>query len=244
MRLLIGLIAGSILSLTSARFPFSSPPPQVLFANDASLDFRIPTIAESAAMARRMMHFENLGNLATVFQSDAISDSLVSESRERGPVPKRLAGVPTGLLEYFADCEPETNNPTILAVTLATAYKNAAAGSNVSLSIRWNIPNPRHHLLLTPAALPRFSLMGHLERIPLDEVEEKKIASCFVKAHPEAHIWLPGNDIHFSEFVRLVVDEVYWFGGFGDRSYIGWVPETVWRDVSMEDWQGARLPGE
>jgi hypothetical protein len=58
-------------------------------------------------------------------------------------------------------------------------------------------------------------------------------------------LWQPGNDIsHESEYMRLVVEHVYWFGGFGDRARIGWLPLEEWQNVTMEEIEACRLPGE
>jgi len=94
------------------------------------------------------------------------------------------------------------------------------------------------------ANLPRFSLLGYLEKIPQEEVESQDLGKCFVETHKDARWWLPGNKIHHSEFVRLVVEQIYWVGGFGDRAYIGWIPIGEWRNVSREELEGVRLPGE
>lgn len=42
----------------------------------------------------------------------------------------------------------------------------------------------------------------------------------------------------------MVVDQVYWIGGFGDRAYIGWIPIDEWRGVTQEEVENARLVGE
>lgn len=42
----------------------------------------------------------------------------------------------------------------------------------------------------------------------------------------------------------MVVREVYWIGGFGDRAYIGWIPEAEWSGVSEDEVAKARLVGE
>jgi Pyridoxamine 5'-phosphate oxidase len=55
---------------------------------------------------------------------------------------------------------------------------------------------------------------------------------------------MPGNRIHQSRWVRLVVREVYWFGGFGDRAYIGWIPRSTWQNVTEEEIEDCKLPGE
>lgn len=94
------------------------------------------------------------------------------------------------------------------------------------------------------ANLPRFALLGYLEKISEAEVSGKQLEQCFLGPHPDAKYWLPGNNIHVSEWVRLVVQEVYWVGGFGDRAYIGWIPVDQWRSVTRSEWEEIRLPGE
>jgi len=83
-----------------------------------------------------------------------------------------------------------------------------------------------------------------LEKIPEEEIESQELGKCFVKTHRDAKYWLPGNSIHESEFVRLVVQDVYWIGGFGDRAYIGWIPVEEWRSVTKKEIDGITLPGE
>jgi hypothetical protein len=150
-------------------------------------------------------------------------------------------------MDYIADCE-SNGNPTILAINIATSFKNVAAGSNISLSLQWTPPYPPKSRIETvpysAANLPRFSLLGYLEKIPQEEVSVQELGKCFTGVHPDAKYWLPGNRIHTSEWVRLVVQELYWIGGFGDRAYIGWIPVEEWRNVTKEEWQDVRLPGE
>lgn len=92
--------------------------------------------------------------------------------------------------------------------------------------------------------MPRFSLIGYIEPIPTEEVESSKVKDCFLARHPDAKAWLPGNAIHESWWGRLVVEEVYWIGGFGDRAYIGWIPSGVWKGVKNGEVEKARLVGE
>lgn len=227
-------------------------------------EFRIPTSYESAVLGRRILALTPLGTLSTVFPEDKTSNSDFASSQERRP--PGLGGLPYGLMEYIADCEADdAGNPTILAITIGTTFKNAAAGSNVSLAVQWTPPHPpakrikswrrswfsylglsddahshhshhhHHHDIAPPysaANLPRFSLLGHLERIEGGDDRDGEVgaalASCYVKAHPDARYWLPGNRIHEAHFVRLVVEQVYWVGGFGDRAFIGWIPVAEW----------------
>ncbi|PQE07214.1 FMN-binding split barrel-related protein [Rutstroemia sp. NJR-2017a BVV2] len=158
-------------------------------------------------------------------------------------------------MDYIADCEPTLNSPTILAISIATSFRNAVHNPNISLSLTWTPPYPpksRISSSSTPdpfaysaANLPRFSLLGYLEPITFPSSEDDSaLRSCFVDTHPDAKYWLPGNKIHHSEWMRLVVQEVYWVGGFGDRAYIGWIPIEEWRSVKREEWEGVRLVGE
>jgi len=230
--------------------------PQHVFANPSSEDevsLRIPTSYESAVMARRILHLTLTGTLSTTFPSP--HHDKILENRPMG-----LQGMPIGLMDYIADCE-SSGDPTILAINIATSFKNAAAGSNISLSLQWIPPYPpssRIELIslfrsfssskpkttFSAANLPRFSLLGYLEPIPKHEVEDLQVGKCFTDIHPDSKFWLPGNKIHASEWVRLVVQEVYWIGGFGDRAYIGWIPVEEWRNVTTKEWEGIRLPGE
>lgn len=231
MRLILALLCLS-LGVSSSLLPNS----QSIFTSSRTSEWRIPSVRESAIQARRILRLESIATLSTVFPSDSkVSDS--PESLERRP--HGLGGAPIGLMDYYADCE-DHGDPTILAIGIATSFKNVEAGSNITLSLRWH---PQDGKWQSPASLPRYSLLGHLEDIS-DEAAGLKLKLCFLKSHPDAAAWLPGNRIHESHWVRLVVDEVYWIGGFGDRAYIGWIPADVWRTVTEDEIGAIRLPGE
>lgn len=170
--------------------------------------------------------------------------------------------MPLGLLEYVADCEEE-GNPTFLAINIETTFRNVQGGSNISLAQQWTPPYPpdkriksnswsdwlfgrtedaKETVPYSAVNLPRFSLLGYIEKI--DPAATKAMSQCFVDTHPDAKYWLPGNKIHESQFVRLVVTQVYWIGGFGDRAYIGWIPVDEWKNVTRKEWEVVRLPGE
>lgn len=164
--------------------------------------------------------------------------------------------MPHGLMDYIADCESD-GNPTLLAIAVETSIKNAAAGSNVSISVQWTPLYPPKSRIgfsslfgspdpvpFSAANQPRFALLGYLEKISEAELEAKAFGKCFVETHQDAKWWLPGNKIHLAYFMRLVVKEVYWVGGFGDRAYIGWIPAEVYNNVTKEEWESVRLPGE
>ncbi|KAF1347861.1 pyridoxamine 5'-phosphate oxidase-domain-containing protein [Delphinella strobiligena] len=232
----------AILGLVPLSLGSLLPLQQHLFTNpEFESSYRIPTVHESAVQARRILRLENIGTLSTVFPSDSSHPAHTNEMNTRENRPEGLGGTPIGLMDYYADCETSTGNPTILAIGIATSFKNVAAGSNITLSLRYHPQDGRWH---SAAALPRYSLIGHLEDITESEASKAGLATCFVKSHPDAVAWLPGNRIHESHWVRLVVDDVYWIGGFGDRAYIGWIPLGEWISVTEAEVDRCRLPGE
>lgn len=216
--------------------------------------YHFPTIHESAVQARRILNLSSIATFSTVFppasppssNEDITATAYPYSSSENRP--DGVAGAPIGQMEYYASCGPDLYNPTVLAVSIATTYRNARAGSNVTLSLRYH-PPPNHPpskdpYTYSPANLPRFSLIGRLEPLSREEIGENEIEACFLARHPDASIWTPGNDIHESWWARLVVEEVYWFGGFGDRAYIGWIPADVYRAVTKKEVEAIRLVGE
>lgn len=229
MRLVTALLP--LISLTSAS---TVPRSTVKPTNEAYRDgvaYKIPTVHESAVQARRILDLEKIGTLSTIFPA-----AHSTENR-----PSDVGGSPIGLSDYFANCEPDTGNPTILELPIATSFKNVQAGSNISLSLRWHAPYKHWYSV---ASVPRFNLVGYLEEMTDEEIKDENIAACFVKKHPDAATWLPGNRIHVSKWVRFVVQEIYWIGGFGDRAYIGWIPLEEWQSVTLEEIEKTRLPGE
>ncbi|KAI1852025.1 hypothetical protein JX265_008170 [Neoarthrinium moseri] len=256
-------LSRGLLSLTACTSVYAAGPvPPQHFSSSQELEsstrFEIPTRYESAVLGRRILALTPLGVLSTVFPSASKDEESSNENRPAG-----LGGVPVGLMDYVADCE-DSGDPTILAINIATSFKNVAAGSNISLALQWTPPHPPEKRIksitsfllsflgkkeeserqdpvpYSAANLPRFSLIGYLEKVPTTPF----LSGCFVKAHPDAKYWLPGNRIHESEFVRLVVQQIYWIGGFGDRAYIGWLDPADWKNITREDWENVKLPGE
>jgi hypothetical protein len=247
---------------------FLSALPVALSLTIRHASYNIPSAHESAVLARRILNLSKIGTLSTVFQhsSRPLQDDNDGINHEHAHVlSDQLAGTPIGLIDYFADCDREdTGNPTILAIDIATSFRNVLSGSNISLSVQWVPPyppskrislwswlsSPFNAVSETPdpfpysaANQPRFSLIGYLESLDDGEINDG-LAECFIAKHPDAQYWLPGNRIHRSHWVRLVVTHLYWIGGFGDRAYIGWIPAELYNSVTREQWETVRLPGE
>ncbi|KNG81907.1 hypothetical protein ANOM_011261 [Aspergillus nomiae NRRL 13137] len=183
-----------------------------------------------------------------------------------------VAGLSISQKEYVSDCDealpPTSGNggngdPTFLALEVETTFRNTAAGSNISITLDWwdhlNETEPLWPgFPLSPAGLPRVTLFGYVEPFPNPAPEDTEAAlrSCYLKAHPDARVWLPERpgSPHRSHWVRMVVTHVYWIGGFGGFQRIGWMNVTEWKGIRREEslpgigdgrgWEDVRLPGE
>lgn len=199
--------------------------------------FRIPSRYESTVLGRRLLALSKTGVLTTVFPENVTSR-----------LPSDVARTPIGLPDYIADCEEPTGNPTLLALTVSTSTQNALAGSNVSLALSWwdEYVHVTHKQPWSAANLPRLSITGYLEAMTDDEVKSQDVATCFTRVHGDSVLWLPGKKwaAHKGLWMRLVVREIYWIGGFGDRNFIGWFDPDEWKNVTVDEWMNVRLPGE
>lgn len=295
---LYSLVAGLLPLATGFVIPISpdqsqSPlfqTPENLFApspeGQASSPYKIPTRYESTVLARRLLSLSNFGVLSTIFPPSSSSSSgqdASSSSSDHPPSisenrPSTVANAPIGISDYVADCEDQ-GDPTILALYVATTFKNAAPEAeedgvvrNISLSLDWwtqyrDLKTHHHHHnnkknrdidssstttstfdlgLYSPASLPRITIIGHLEPLADEDVREKNIAGCFLGRHPDSKWWLPGSEgaAHMGRWLRLVAEEIYMIGGFGDRAYIGWLDPEEWRGVTAKEIGKAKLPGE
>ncbi|KAF9887284.1 hypothetical protein FE257_010412 [Aspergillus nanangensis] len=218
-----------------------------------------PSWFTSTLMARRLLALSTTGVASTVFPSPLSDNS---------HAPDAVAGHSIPLTEYFADCDatlPDSasdggsGNPTFLALHVATTFRNTAAGSNISLSIDWwDHVDATHPLFpgfpLSAAGLPRVTLFGYID--PLETPIPKALQECYLAAHPDAKVWLPGkqNSPHASFWARMVVTQVYWIGGFGGFQQIGWMNVTEWKGIRKggslsgigdgRGWDDVKLPGE
>ena len=215
-----------------------------------------PTRYESTVLARRLLALSKTGVVSTVFPSLHDSSSLSSHPQasisDPNAIPSILSHLPIGQPEYISDCptsaSPLGGSPVLIALDVEITTQNARAGSNVSLSVSWwdeytKLVGKENWAV---ADLPRVSVVGWLEELSAEDVEEAGVKECFLKAHHDAKLWLPGdkNAAHGGRWMRIVPEAVYWIGGFGNRHWIGWFDVEEWRGVKREEWEGVRLPGE
>lgn len=238
-----------------------------LVENDASADHRIPTSYESAVMGRRILALTKLATFSTVFP-EAKANSRRPSGLDGVPVGLmdyiadcEDEGNPTVLAMRIGTTFRNVAAGSNMTVSLQWMPPYAPA-KRISLMSRLSayIPflgaeSPYHRATdqsdkipdtvpYSAANLPRFSLIGYLEKMDQNDETSKKMASCYTAKHSDAKYWLPGNKIHSSEWARMVVTSVYWIGGFGDRAYIGWIPIEEWNKVSKDEWEAIQLPGE
>lgn len=241
-------------------------------AHDADYDeekttsLTYPSWHTSVLLARRLLALSTTGVVSTIFP-----DPLPSTFPYKY-APPEIAGKTLSMKEYIADCDEhlvleeeeendgkeERGNPIFLALHVATTFRNIATSSNnISLSIDWwdhlKDTKPIYPgLPLSPAGLPRVTLFGYVEPIEDAEKEKKEdsLRQCYLKEHPDAEIWLPGQEDspHSSFWARFVVRQAYWVGGFGDVARIGWLDISDWKKIgkhgSEGGWGDVRLPGE
>lgn len=178
--------------------------------------FKVPTVEDAAIEARTLINRESLANLATY-----------DEKRQ----------TPVSFMEYYADCDDD-GTLTLLSLAIGSSFRNIAAGSAASLSVRVGDHAVNDHvdphypggIVTSPAGSPRISLYGKFEdALPEDHA---RLASCFLKRHPDAKWWLPGNPIHSSKWTQFKVEGAYFLGGFGDRAFIGDIPVDLYKSSS------------
>lgn len=221
-----------------------------------------PSWFTSTLLARRLLALSKTGIASTIYPNP-----LPPKSHS----PSSVSGLSIPLPEYIADCDKflpaegkegkdgGEGNPTLLALYVGTTFRNTAAGSNISLSIDWwdhlSSTEPIYPgFPLSPAGLPRATLFGYVE--PLSNPAPKDLEECYYAAHPDAKAWAPGKEgsPHASFWAKMVVQQVYWIGGFGDVARIGWLNGTEWKGIREEGslggvgdgrgWGDVRLPGE
>lgn len=233
-------------------------------ADDELAATAAPSWFTSTLMARRLLALSTTGVVSTIFPDPA---------PDRSHTPASLAGQSVALREYISDCDEHlpsesgghggNGDPTFLGLHVSTTFRNLAAGSNLSVSIDWwdhlNDTAPVFPgFPLSEAGLPRVTLFGHVEEFPtpLPRETQEALTACYLRAHPDAEVWLPGRQgaPHSSFWAKMVVTDVYWIGGFGGLQQIGWMNVTEWAGIRRKEslsgvgdgrgWEDVRLPGE
>lgn len=189
---------------------------------------RIPTVQEAALVARTLVSRESLTNINTFRTSEINGEQQL---------------LPVSTVEYYADCDND-GDPYWLVVDIGSTYQNIQKGSAYTFTIRVGDHPANDDVDVTypggiensPAGSPRINLVGHLQDVVFDSpIELVKLNTCFLKRHPDAKWWLPGNKVspHKSHWMKFVVDEVHMIGGFGDRAYIGTIDSQTYHEARV-----------
>ncbi|RLV92378.1 hypothetical protein JA1_003194 [Spathaspora sp. JA1] len=216
------LVSLSILSVGSLGAPFNGD--QIVLQD-------IPTVEEGARVARTLVHRESLANINTI----------KSIKQEDGS----FRHLPVSSMEYYADCDSD-GDPYWLAIDVGGTNQNIIKGSDYSFTIRVG-DHPSNDnvdesypgsIPASPAGSPRVQLSGRLQKITFtNPFDPKKVAleKCFLTRHPDAAMWLPNNLVspHKSHWTKLIVDDVYMIGGFGDRAYIGSINSELYHSAEI-----------
>lgn len=190
----------------SADFSKSDGIPSTLFGYE-----------ESGAMSRDLVASSYYGTLST-FQTVAAGS-------------QDVYNVPFGSVADFADEEPSTGQPLVLLSDLERNVINMNSYPKLSLSIS-TLPNTtfelNHPEYFDVMTKPRTTLLGHLEEVSADELDQAR--QTYLTKHPESKAW-----ITFSDFTmyRFIVEDVYVVGGFGNDHYIGWVGASQYLSIDL-----------
>ncbi|KAK9344270.1 pyridoxamine 5'-phosphate oxidase-domain-containing protein [Lipomyces starkeyi] len=210
-------LTGALLLDAAAAHPMSvrmlENLPAVSVSDVIKISVTESSVEEAAIKARRLVRDQSIGDLNTIYQ--------------RGD----LKGSPIGLPEYYADCD-KNGSLTLLLLGIGVNYDNWQAGSPVSFSIKYT---PTLIPPISPASEPRVSLQGSITYIPKDDdAAINKAKFCFLRRHPDAKFWLPGNGFHNSSFAKFDVESVYWIGGFGHKAYVGDIPVDLYHNATLK----------
>lgn len=173
---------------------------------------------ESGKLSRELTRAAYYGTLSTIQTEAAGSGSVYN--------------YPYGSVADVADEEPSTGRPLLLLSDLERNVVNLKQNPRMSIEFITlpetlaQLNNPDLYDVMTK---PRTTLMGQLEPVPEDELEASK--TTYLKKHPESAAW-----INFSDFTlyRMVVEDVYVVGGFGNDHYIGWIAPEQYLSVDLD----------
>jgi len=175
---------------------------------------------QAAIHARELIHYrsEGIGTLISSYADDEPDDSLRS--------------LPIGLQEYFA---PYPDGDLVLLVLpISPIYRNILGDSRrgVTLAIQDELGTIQRKGMMWSANRRRLSVMGRLS-VLLSEREQREAQKLYEEMHPDSRMWDGPDGPHGSFWARLVVEKVFYFGGFGDRAAIGWIPPDLYRHAGF-----------
>ncbi|OBZ84842.1 Protein CREG1 [Choanephora cucurbitarum] len=176
----------------------------------------LQSVETAAQLARRVVSDAGRGHIVTLMDASVSSD---------------LSGYPFAIMEYYSDeCTKDTGNLLLFMSDLQLSARNMHHNANqMSFTITaLKDYNRFYGNQSTPVQQPRFTLFGHVSRVP--DSQSETAFECFIKTHPEAKPW---NHFHDFRFYEFHVEKIYYVGGFGGLNYIGWIPIELYRKAHL-----------
>ncbi|KAI8353200.1 pyridoxamine 5'-phosphate oxidase-domain-containing protein [Blakeslea trispora] len=133
------------------------------------------SVETAAQLARRIVSDAGRGHIVTLMDTSVSND---------------LDGYPFAIMEYYSDkCTKDTGNLLLFMSDLQLSARNMHHNANqMSFTITaLKDYNRFYGNQSTPVQQPRFTLFGHVTRVP--ESQSKVALECFTKTHPEAKPW-------------------------------------------------------
>ncbi|KAJ1512980.1 hypothetical protein HMI54_014778 [Coelomomyces lativittatus] len=188
---------------------------------------RIPLVSqeEAASRAAHFLRSHHVGTLCTVMSEGPFHDQAYGSFEYYAST----CPLPSTSSSSFFKPPPLWDNPfpflflSGLSQNVKNGFQRFPSRFNATLAI---------HELTTEVHMdsPRLTLFGHLISIPINASMFHQAWECYVAQHPDAKPWKKMMDTgHAFKFYQLVVDGIYWIGGFGGLHYIGFIDKEVYK---------------
>jgi hypothetical protein len=213
------------------------------------------TIQDAVVHARKLLHGESVMTLASIFDPD-VNPTLAGQPFAYALVAGWVDG---RLTEYYADCSAD-GTPTVLLMDVEITTKNMKHGSPMSACIDATVPNGTY----SKASLPRMNLNGVMAKLETKKEVRNRFdhdwwigTRCFemfliaTSRCTWMDPWQPGCSTS-SELVSVSRRKriLFWrFSslqgeltlGFGNVSFIGFLPIDLYRSVDLgKEGKGSR----
>lgn len=127
-----------------------------------------------------------------------------------------VPGFPFTTVCSYADTVPSSGRLILLLTDSERSVINWKMNNQMSFGVAQAF-DPVHE----PMMEPRLTLLGSMEYVPEDEIEQAKEA--YLAKHPIAKSWCDFGNFNWYYFIA---QDVYWVGGFGSSNYLSWVYAT------------------
>ena len=177
---------------------------------------KVPTEFEAASLAKQMVAKNGVGDLVVDVKHDG----------ETLPFAK------TEL--YAINCGVENAEHLSGSILLFQSSLSVTANSLLTNSKQASFSLHKSHFKVDSEVVTnhRLTLVGNVQtNLPVfGDLGYNEISECFFLKHPTARRWEVSSDFRF---YRLVVEKLYYDGGFGDEHFTGWIEGEEYRDAPV-----------